>query len=111
MAYRPGDALAPNRFRIPEPIIRGGKRISLHAIDLLLTPLVAFDKTGTRVGMGGGYYDRTFAYLAKRTTWKKPKLLGLGYSFQEVNNLTRNFWDIPIYGVVTEKNLQILCFK
>jgi len=59
--------------------------------------------------MGGGYYDRTFSYLQRHAHWKKPKLLGLAYQFQQVEHLTRNSWDIPIYGVVTEKYLQILC--
>lgn len=107
--YRPGDALKLNRYKIPEPRMTRRNRVSLQSIDLILTPLVAFDKNGTRLGMGGGYYDRTFSYLQRHAHWKKPKLLGLAYQFQQVEHLTRNSWDIPIYGVVTEKYLQILC--
>ena len=107
--YQLGDVLLPNRFRILEPNPYIEKKVSPFTLDLVLTPLVAFDCKGNRIGMGGGYYDRTFSYLKRQSTWKTPRLIGLAHSFQEVKTIQANTWDIPIYGIATEKNLDILC--
>ena len=70
-------------------------------------PLVAFDMRGNRLGMGGGYYDRTFAYLLNRRRWRRPILIGVAYEFQGVDSLTTRPWDIPLHGVATEAGLRI----
>ena len=65
-------------------------------------PLVGFDRLGNRLGMGGGFYDRTFAFTAKNSS-PSPKLIGLAYSFQELQAIKPQPWDIPVSGIVTEK--------
>lgn len=94
-----------NSFGIREP--RTHHSVDARGLDLVLTPLVAFDRTGTRVGMGGGYYDRYFAFLRHRIHWLRPKLVGVAYSFQEVASLRRDEWDVPLWGVVSELGVTI----
>jgi 5-formyltetrahydrofolate cyclo-ligase len=73
-----------------------------------LAPLVAFDRNGTRLGMGGGYYDRAFAFLrAPADGGRRPVLLGLGYEFQKVAELIRQPWDVPLDAAVTESALYV----
>jgi 5-formyltetrahydrofolate cyclo-ligase len=66
-------------------------------------PLVAFDAHGTRLGMGGGYYDRTFGGLGARTSWRGPQLVGVAFELQHVAMLERAPWDVPIDAVVTDR--------
>jgi 5-formyltetrahydrofolate cyclo-ligase len=63
---------------------------------------VAFDTTGHRIGMGGGYYDRSLAFLHSRQHWQKPRRLGLAYEFQKQTAITPSPWDIPLDGIATE---------
>jgi 5-formyltetrahydrofolate cyclo-ligase len=69
----------------------------------VLTPLVAFDLHGNRLGMGGGFYDRTFEFLNRHTHWRRPLLIGLAYDFQRVEQLYSHGWDVRLSGVVTEQ--------
>ena len=101
--YRDGDPLRRNHFYIPEPLADYRHAISLSELDMLLIPLVAFDRQGNRLGMGGGYYDRTLADLSSHTTSKRPLLIGLAHDFQEMAQLPNDSWDIPLDGVVTNK--------
>lgn len=98
-----GEKLRPNRFRIPEPIISQARQRPVWALDLVLLPLVGFDETGGRLGMGGGFYDRSLGYLARRKTWRKPLLLGLAHECQKVERLTQASWDVPLQGTVSDK--------
>ena len=97
-----------NRFGISEPDRNWYQMVKLWSIDLLLMPLVAFDEGGNRMGMGGGFYDRSFAYLRQRRQWRKPHLLGTGFELQRVDRLPHQPWDIPLHSVVTERGLQNL---
>ncbi len=97
--------LAPNRFGIPEPDVAAHTRCRARDLDLVLMPLVAFDVTGSRLGMGGGFYDRTFCYLRNRAFWKRPLLIGIAYEFQRLEALPSRPWDVPLHGVATEKCL------
>ena len=101
--YRPDSVLIPNRFGIPEPDCPWRDMRRVYSLDLVLTPLVAFDAEGNRLGMGGGYYDRTFAYLQQRRHWKKPRLIGTAYRFQQHSSLPSASWDIPLDGIITEQ--------
>nr|VFK45916.1 MAG: 5-formyltetrahydrofolate cyclo-ligase [Candidatus Kentron sp. SD]VFK49476.1 MAG: 5-formyltetrahydrofolate cyclo-ligase [Candidatus Kentron sp. SD]VFK81166.1 MAG: 5-formyltetrahydrofolate cyclo-ligase [Candidatus Kentron sp. SD] len=105
--FLPFDADTPlvrNKYGIPEPELSPSLRCAPLSLDLVLAPLVAFDGTGHRLGMGGGYYDRTFGYLLHRRVFVKPMLVGVAYGFQEVTVLPpRNPWDVPLDGVVTEE--------
>jgi 5-formyltetrahydrofolate cyclo-ligase len=100
----PGTTLAANVFGIMEPKV--GPRIDARKLDLVLTPLVAFDDRGVRVGVGRGYYDRAFQFLRHRSHWRRPKLLGVAYELQRVGALTPNSWDVPLWGVVTERQVR-----
>jgi 5-formyltetrahydrofolate cyclo-ligase len=100
--YEPDTALAANRFGIPEPVVTAERWVLPQRLDLVLTPLVAFDTRGNRLGMGGGYYDRTFAFRRHPGHIARPHLLGLAYEMQKTDALVRRAWDVPLDGVVTE---------
>ncbi len=100
--YHMNTELALNRYRILEP--QETPHLQANNLDVVILPLVSFDKTGTRLGMGGGYYDRTFAFINESNA-KKPLLLGLAYRFQCVKELPSDRWDVPLHGVITEKEI------
>jgi 5-formyltetrahydrofolate cyclo-ligase len=100
--YRPDTRLVRNRFGIAEPEIVHRHRIETHALDLVLAPLVGFDRHGNRLGMGGGFYDRSFAFLLGRKHWRKPQLVGLAYEFQQLPSLPPQPWDVPLAAVATD---------
>ena len=93
---------ARNRFSIPEPVEPARRRIRPMFLDLVLFPLVAFDRTGNRLGMGGGYYDRTFEAARHRAAWPGPKRIGVAYEVQKVDSLPAAEWDVPLDAIVTE---------
>ncbi len=102
----PETPLALNRFRIAEPALAPRHRSAIRALDLVLVPLVAYDGHGHRLGMGGGFYDRTFSYLRERPAWARPRLLGVGYRFQRVAALEARPWDVPLAAVATEAGIE-----
>jgi 5-formyltetrahydrofolate cyclo-ligase len=100
--YRAGMRLRRNRFGIAEPPLR--RQVSLLDLDVVLLPLVAFDRHGNRLGMGGGFYDRTFARRQRiyASRANAPRLIGLAHGFQKVENLASQSWDVPLSGVLTD---------
>jgi 5-formyltetrahydrofolate cyclo-ligase len=92
-----------NRFGIHEHW--SPRPLRARQLDLLLVPLVGFDEAGHRLGMGGGFYDATLAYLRRRKAWRKPILVGVGYECQKVPHLPHDPWDIRLDGVITEARL------
>jgi 5-formyltetrahydrofolate cyclo-ligase len=103
--YRNGDRLIHNRFAIPEPAMLCRRSIMPWSLDMVFVPLVAFDLSGNRLGMGGGYYDRTFAYKRLRNHWRTPTLIGLAHELQRIDELTAEAWDIPLDAVITERTI------
>ena len=103
--YTPETPLVANRFGILEPPMKPFTPTPAWTLDLVLTPLVAFDQKGNRLGMGGGYYDRSFAFL-RDSQRNKPRLLGVAHDLQRTNQtLPRQAWDVPLRGVLTESGL------
>ena len=100
--YTSETPLVANCFGIPEPERHWRHVRPAWALDLVLTPLVAFDTAGNRLGMGGGYYDRSLAFLHRRRCWTKPRLFGVAFDFQRADELPCESWDVPLEGVVTE---------
>jgi 5-formyltetrahydrofolate cyclo-ligase len=94
--------LVRNKYRILEPKPPYNGWCDAKALDLVFLPLVGFDPSGGRLGMGGGYYDRTFAYQ-QRVGLQHPKLIGLAHELQKVPQLSTASWDVPLAGILTDK--------
>jgi len=94
-----------NRFKIAEPDCGWDETLEANQLDIILMPLVAFDRNGNRLGMGGGYYDRSLAFRRSRMHWLKPRLIGVAHSCQEHPQLPRQDWDVPLDGIITEKEI------
>ncbi len=104
-AYRPGEPLRMNRLHILEPKRPAAQWVRAACLDLVLVPLVAFDARGNRIGMGGGYYDKTLAFLAGRRYWRKPRVVGVGHDFQRVAVIKPRPWDVALDRVITESRV------
>lgn len=98
----PGERLVRNRFRIEEPRTNPARQRPVWTLDLVLMPLVGFDEEGGRLGMGGGFYDRSLAYRSRRKQGQKPTLLGLAHECQKVDRLPLASWDVRLQGTVTD---------
>jgi 5-formyltetrahydrofolate cyclo-ligase len=88
-----------NRFNIPEPIVEVS--VDASVLDAVLLPLVAVDHRGNRLGMGGGYYDRTFANVRTR-----PTLIGVAHHCQFIEELQTEPWDVPLDALITEQGVR-----
>ena len=98
--WRPGEALVSNRFGIPEPDMDPAEALPAHALSLVVMPLVGFDPQGHRLGMGGGWYDRSFAF--RNATAPPPWLVGVGFDAQRVPQLDQASWDVLPDAICTE---------
>jgi 5-formyltetrahydrofolate cyclo-ligase len=103
--YRHGMAMNLNRFGIWEPACSPVNWVTAWQLDLMLLPLVAFDESGNRLGMGGGFYDRSLAYRRSRTHSRRPTLIGLAHELQREPALAANSWDIPLDMIATEERV------
>ena len=95
-AWRPGDRLAPDAAGIAAPLASAPE----IAPDLIICPVLAFDEAGGRLGQGGGYYDRTLARL--REGAKRPVIVGLAFSTQQVEAVPRVAHDQKMDAILTE---------
>jgi 5-formyltetrahydrofolate cyclo-ligase len=92
-----------NRLGIAEP--EGSRIIGARWLDVVFLPLVGFDTQGVRLGTGGGYYDRAFAFRRWRSAWHTPLLVGIAYSFQQLEKIRSEAHDVLLDAVVTEKGV------
>jgi 5-formyltetrahydrofolate cyclo-ligase len=94
-------ALRRNRLGIDEP--DNARSIGARWLDLVFLPLVGFDRSGVRLGTGGGFYDRAFAFRRWRHAWHAPRLVGLAYAFQQVAHIAAAAHDVRMDAVITEE--------
>ncbi len=101
--YHSKTVMRRNRFGIPEPDFRRHRTVPARFIGLVCMPLVAFDDAGNRLGMGGGFYDRTLAFMHR--PGNRPALIGCAYECQHTEQLPAEPWDIPLTAIATEQRL------
>ena len=96
LRYLPDTPMLKNKFGIWEPKLNVQSVLPLEELDILFTPLVAFDKQGNRLGMGGGFYDRTLQH------WQKSSFIpvGLAHQCQQVEQLPTEAWDVPLHQIL-----------
>lgn len=98
--WRPGQPLTANRYGIPEPDVAAGDTLAAEQMALVVAPLVGFDAQARRLGMGGGWYDRSFAFRQARPA--PPWLVGVGFAAQQVESLPVQAWDVGVDAICTE---------
>jgi 5-formyltetrahydrofolate cyclo-ligase len=103
--YSADSTLQLNRFGIAEPVCQPRNWLRARQLNLILIPLVAFDTQGNRLGMGGGFYDRSLSFTRHRKQWHSPRLIGLAHEIQKIDQLPCESWDVPLNMIATEKNL------
>ena len=106
LRYCANTKLKDNHFGIPEPVSTGDDLCRPSRLHTVLMPLVAFDNAGNRLGMGGGYYDQTFAFKQRPGRAAGPRLIGVAFDFQQVDTLPSNDWDVALDGILTETALR-----
>lgn len=101
--YGHGKRLVRGEFGIFEPA--SGPFVTIRQLDVVFMPLVGFDDAGNRLGMGGGYYDRSLAFMRGRRFASGPMLVGLALALQRVAHITPQWWDIALDAVITEHGM------
>ena len=91
-----------NKFKLPEPDVSDDEMLQPRGLDLVLAPLVVFDADCNRIGMGGGFYDRSFAFR-KRPDRHSPVLIGVAHEVQKVDRLVPQDWDVQLDKIVTDQ--------
>ena len=107
LAFSPYDEdtpMRPDRFGIDEPVVDEEDRLPPAALDVVLVPLVGFDEDLARLGMGGGFYDRSFAM--RRDAPAPPHLVGVAFELQRVPSVSPDWCDVPLDAVVTESGVR-----
>lgn len=99
LQYTSETKMVLNRYGIFEPELEQLHTCPIADLDLIFTPLVAFDSHGNRIGMGGGYYDRMLAPWFKDKTGPYP--IGLAHDCQQVGQLPVEEWDVPLPEIIT----------
>ncbi len=103
--YTQESEICLNRLRIPEPC-SSEPLIKVTHLNTILLPIVGFDNQGNRIGMGGGYYDRTLACLSDIPEINRPFLLGVAFDCQEIESTNPEPWDIPLDAILTESGIR-----
>lgn len=104
--WRPGDALVSNRYGIPEPDVAAASLLDARTMALVVLPLVGFDTRGQRLGMGGGWYDRSFAFRNRHPA--PPWLVGAAFAAQQVEALAPQPWDVALDAVCSERETWLI---
>jgi 5-formyltetrahydrofolate cyclo-ligase len=115
LEYSQTSAMKHNKFGIIEPMLDVTKLCPINKLDVIFTPLVVFDEKGNRMGMGGGFYDRTLQHmpvtrgnnkqLAANSSIKQTKIIGLAHDVQKTLSLPTEVWDIPLPEILTPTKL------
>lgn len=111
--YTAGSSLEKNHFGILEPKLYPNNALAPEHMDVIFMPLVAFDLSGTRLGMGKGYYDKKLAFMSRNSSEMSlnstniPKLVGLAHECQRVEQLERAEWDVPLDKIITDQTTYI----
>lgn len=103
VSYDDGDELEVNQYGILEPT-DFSRKIPHEKLDMVIMPLVAYDAQGRRLGMSGGYYDRTFAFTYAQGI--RPQLVGLAYTAQYIDELPSDAWDVNMNSIITEEGIR-----
>lgn len=106
--YDKTSVLINNKFKIPEPVCDESKLLPAEKLDLVIVPLACFDEHCFRLGYGGGYYDRTFAFKKespRKSNIVKPILAGIAYDLQKVATLPTEPWDVQLDFVFTQEHI------
>lgn len=114
--WYPNVPLKTNRFGIKELDVPQSEWISGNELDFVINPLVAFDRNCHRLGVGGGYYDRTFQFLNSKSSFDqalskdqpvsgRPILAGFAFELQRVESIERKPWDVILDWVITERRI------
>jgi 5-formyltetrahydrofolate cyclo-ligase len=104
--YHSESEMVTNQYGIQEPKLNQQSICPLNQLDIIFTPLVAFDAQGNRIGMGGGYYDRTLAPWFKNQMGPYP--IGLAHDCQQVTQLPIASWDVPLPEIITPSEHVVL---
>jgi len=108
LEYAKTSVMIKNKYGISEPKLDVRTIVAVNDIDIIFAPLVAFDQTGNRLGMGGGFYDRTLAvwYLGyQQNKQTKPMPIGLAHNCQKVKAIPIENWDIPLPKIITPSTI------
>ena len=102
--YRHNSEMILNRFAIPEPKLNVADIVPISLLNIVFTPLVAFDESAQRLGMGGGFYDRTLAPMIRNEI--SPQVFGVAHDCQRVEEgLVNEEWDIPMQKIITPSSI------
>lgn len=102
-AYCHSQKMCINKFKLPEPDVNPEDRLHPHELDLVFVPLVAFDAACNRIGMGGGFYDRSFMF--RQQSLCKPTLIGVAHDSQKVDQLIPEAWDVRLDQIITDRGV------
>jgi len=105
--YTANSKMKLNRYNIAEPDVHPDLWLKPQQLDLILMPLVGFDLTGNRLGMGGGYYDRSLNFKHFRKVSYRPYLIGLAHQLQHIKQLPHQPHDVPLFMIATEQQIHI----